>query len=147
MDSPESLDGFMGWRRGQGLGSGDVLLNEALDQRAEGLAGLGQDEALCRQIELETCASGRDPDLLDGGIGGDDKFACRFFEDDVQRALLLFHFEFAFVFGGVEILLQLFDGRIGCFAKLNFVDHSNTPFNLRQVYQFDLFFAFGRVRV
>jgi len=127
--------------------SGNVLLNETFDQRTEGFAGLGQDEALRCQVKLETRAARRDPDLLDRGVGRDHEFAGRFFEDDVERALLFFHFKFAIVFGGVELLFQFFDCRIRCFSKLCFVDHLNAPFNLWPVYQFELFFAVRRKRV
>src|ERR1700722_20486612 len=87
------------------MGSGYVLFNQPFEQWTKGLAGLGQYEAVCCQVQLETGAPCRNPDLLHGRIGRDHKFTGGFFKDDVGGASLLFHFKLAIVFGGVEFLL------------------------------------------
>ena len=105
-----------------------MLLEEALGERLERLAGFGEDEGpgFGAPLELEAGGAGGDPDLADGGVGGEDELGRAVFEEDVEDAILLFGLEAAFFFGTDEGLLEGVEGFIGLVAEGGFVDHAGT---------------------
>ena len=118
----ESFIGFRGMR--WLLRIAEVRFDEAMYERAEGFAGLCQDEAVGCQVKFEAGVARRDPDLLDGSVGRDYEFAGRLLKNDVERAGVGLDLKTACVLGSVELLGEFFNGGVCFFAKLNFIDHA-----------------------
>jgi hypothetical protein len=117
-------------------GVSELLLQQPLGEQAEVFAGLGQSEGLLffGPVELEAGGQGRDPDLPDGRVRGEDELAGVVLEDDVEDAVLLFGFEgnlvgLALLFGKDEGLLQSLKGAVG-FTALQ-AAASNSPCAIR----------------
>lgn len=82
-------------------------------------------------VELEAGGQGRDPDLPDRGVRGEDELAVVVLEDDVQDSVLLLGFKgnlvgVALFFGEDEGLLQGFKGLVGFTAKGHFIEHEDS---------------------
>ena len=106
----------------------ELLAEEALGEGEEVFAGLGQGESVGGFVPLELEGGGErgDPDLADGGVGGEDELGGAVFEEDVEDAVLLFGFEAAVFFGADEGLLEGVEGAVGLLAEGDFVDHAGT---------------------
>lgn len=94
-----------------------MFANEAIDEGDECLARAGQDEFFHPRIPVEFEARGQrgDPDLAQRRIGCDDEWGAGIIEEDVQDAVLLFHFECGVVvfLTHDEMTLQTIEGRFG----------------------------------
>ncbi len=104
----------------------ELLAEEALGERAEVFAGLGQREGVGRVVPLQLEGGGErgDPDLADGGVGGEDELGRAVFEEDVEDAVLLLGLETAVFLGADEGLLEGVEGFVGLVAEGGFVDHA-----------------------
>jgi len=104
----------------------ELFAEKALDEGLEFFSGLGKREGLRRvgPVELVAGGLGRDPDLADGRVGGDDELAGAIFKDDVHDAVIVFVLEGSVaLLSGDERLLEGFEGTVGFAAEGCFVDH------------------------
>lgn len=106
-------------------GIGELLLKEALGEELECLAGFGEDEGFGfgAPLELEAGGEGGNPDLADGGLGGENELGGAILEENVEDAVLFLGFEPALFLGVDEGLLEIFQGGVGDAAKLGFINH------------------------
>src|ERR1700679_2613942 len=104
-----------------------ILLDQAIKKRDQLLACAGQNECggVRVPVELEAGGKRRDPHLADRGVGRNDKLAACLFKDDIQDAVLLFHFKAGLVvfFLYDQMLLEGINGGLGRAAKFLLVHH------------------------
>ena len=117
----------------EGLGEGDagvveLLAEQAFGESAEVFAGFGEGEGVRGFVPLEFVGGGErgDPDLANGGVGGEDELGGTVFEENVEDAVLLVGLEAAGFFGAEEGLLERFEGLVGFVAEGGLVDHAET---------------------
>ena len=92
---------------------GEEFAEEALGEGLQGFASLREDEGGggLGPVELEAGGLGRDPDLTDGGVRGEDELGGALVKEDVEDAVVVFGLEAAFFLGVDEGLLEGFRGR------------------------------------
>ena len=115
------------------LGEGDagvveLLAEQAFGEGAEVFAGFGEGEGVCGFVPLQFVGGGErgDPDLANGGVGGEDELGGAVVEEDVEDAVLLVGLKAAGFFGAEERLLEGFQGLVGFVAEGGLVDHAET---------------------
>ena len=124
----DSRDESTGWAGLEGDGGiGEVFSEQTLGEGFEVFASFGEGEGVggVGPLELEAGGDGGDPDLADGGVGGNDKLGGAVLEDDIHDAVVVFELEGAGgVLGGDESLLEGFEGVVGVAAEGGFVKHT-----------------------
>src|ERR1035441_4084075 len=117
---------------GSTQGEGGIVqrfAQQALGEREQGLAGLGQDKRLgsLRPLQFEAGSLRGNPYLADGRVWRNHELAGAVLKDDVHDAVVVFELEAARpVFGGDDGLLQGFEGVVGFAAEAGFVKHGSS---------------------
>jgi hypothetical protein len=98
-------------------------MNHPIDHRGQRFAGFGEHEIVrrLRPVQLKTGGERGNPHLARWGIGGYHKFAGWLFKQNIQHAILFFHFKTAVLFGRNQILLKCFHSGIAVAAKCSLV--------------------------
>ena len=101
----------------------EMFFDNPLNDCRQCLPSLGQHKIFrsLRPVQLEAGGKGGDPNLARRGVGRNHKFAWRLVEQDIEHAILFFHFKPTLFLGLDETLLKGLHRSIAVAAECSLV--------------------------